>query len=302
MATVNKRVAIPQAMVINGIDAGGAMSIAIQAGHDNVIQTTPDGLQVPLKDKEVEFIRGSFVTQDWIHAIELLTGTVGTYVFYERKSGVAEATGYIKHTITNPVIHRANLRLNQRGYAALAVSFECRAADEAKGFADMWGQEDSQAAPSYVSAARGGYRVVSAAHGGSIDIYHATAFDLTLMMQLAKACNDGDVGYTAVDARLDGLRCSGSLSFEDTEISSPGGQMKSLQLLAASRGNLVLALKQSQGASNKTLTVAGVDFDSIGQNSSAESPFTGHTVNYEVSNDTALPLTLAGANKILTIA
>lgn len=69
MATVNKRVKNPQVQTINGIDAGGAMQIRIQAGFDNKAKSAPDGLAVSLQDKSVQYVRGSIVTQDWIHAV-----------------------------------------------------------------------------------------------------------------------------------------------------------------------------------------------------------------------------------------
>jgi len=259
MATVNNRVGIPQAFVINGVDAGGAMSAAIQAGYDNTVRSAPDGLQVALQDKEIQFV-GTIVTQDWIEAVNLLTGTVGTYVFYERKSGVAEETGYVKHTITNPIIHRANLNFNKGGYATVSFDFECRAADETKGIADMWTPLDDQSAPSNVSAARGGWRIVTCAHG-EVSIYHLTAFDFSLALPLVKECNDADVGYTCVDARLDGLTAGGSISFQDAEITT--AKLKCQQLITAAKASLVIAVKQSAGGANKTITIAGVDFSNV---------------------------------------
>jgi len=161
MATVNERVGVIQASVINGIDAGGTMSARIEAGYDEIIESEPDGLEVPISDRGAQFVRGTVVTQDWVKAVELLTGTVGSYCFSERQSGVAVDTGYIKHTITNPVIHNVRLDFNKGGYATAAFDFECRAADDAKTIADMWGMLDDQAAPTYVAAARGGWRVQS---------------------------------------------------------------------------------------------------------------------------------------------
>ena len=303
MATVNNRLKKPQAMVISGVDAGGLMTAAIMAGYDNVMQTAPDGLQVPLKDKEIQFVRGTVTTQDWVHAVELLTGDVGTYVFYERKSGVAEATGYVMHTITAPVIHRMTLSLNKGGYAVVTFDFECRAADETKGLADMWALTDDQAAPTYISAARGGFRIESTVHGvtpNDINIYHVTAFDFSLTLPLVRACNDADVGYTCVDAELSGLAAGGSISFQDGAIVTSA--LVCQQLLAAAAAALVITVSQSQGAADKTLTIAGVDFSNAGSNSDVSAPFTGYTANFDVANDTTTQLTLAGDNKIIAIA
>jgi len=298
MATVNKRVGLPQAIVINGVDTGGAMTARIDAGFDNIMRSGPDGLQVPVKDKEIQYVRGTIVSQDWVEAINLLIGAVGTYVFYERKSGVAEANGFIKHTITAPVIHRMSINFTKGGYATISFDFECRPADETKTIANMWAMEDGQAKPSYISAARGGFRVESAAHG-AIDIYHVTAFDFTLTLPLVRACNDGDVGYTCVDARLDGLTAGGSISFQGGEIT--GAILTCQKLIAAAAAALVIVVSQSQGAANETITINNVDFDNIGSSSDANAPFTGYTAAFDVANDPDTPLTLEGANKIITI-
>jgi len=302
MATVNKRVGLPQAVVINGVDAGGAMTAAINAGFENIMRSSPDGLQVPVKDKEIQYVRGTIVTQDWVEAINLLTGTVGTYVFYERKSGVAIDTGFIKHTITAPVIHRVTINFTKGGYATISLDFECRAADETKGIADMWALLDDQAAPSYISAARGGFRVETAVHGvdpNDVDIYHVTAFDFSLTLPLVRACNDADVAYTCVDARLSGISAGGSISFQSGEIT--GAVLTCQELIAAAAANLVIVVAQSQGAADKTITIANVDFNNVGSNSDANAPFTGYTAAFDIANDPDTPLTLEGDNKIITI-
>jgi len=299
MATVNKRVYRPQAMAINGVDAGGAMSANIQEGYDNVLRSSPDGLQVPLRDREVQFCRGTVVTQDWVEAIALLTGTLGTYVFYERKSGVAEASGYIKHTITAPVIHRINLAITKGGYATVSFDFECKPADPTKTIADMHAMTDSQNAPTYIAAARGGFRVVSAVFATTINIYHVTAFNFTIVLRLVKECNDADIGYTCVDALLDGLTANGSISFQDATITA--ATLLAQMLVTHAKGTLILTLTQGQGSAAKVVTVAGVEFDNAGQTSDANAPFTEFTANFEIANDPTTQLTLAGTNKIINI-
>lgn len=301
MVTVNKRVGIPTAFVINGVDAGGAMTAAINAGYDNIMRSSPDGLQVPVKDKEAQFVRGTIVTQSWTEAVNILTGVVGTYIFYERKSGVAEATGYVKHTIINPVISRLTVNQAKGGYMTISFDFECRAVDETKTILDMWALLDEQAAPAYVSAARGGWRVVTAVHGAE-NIYHLTSFNFSLTLPLVKACNDADVGYTCVDARLDGLMAAGSLSFQDATITAVTLELLCQKLLVAAKADLVITLKQSQGAANKVITIANVDFNNVSGNSNADAPFTGYTATFDVANDPDTPLTLEGANKIIAIA
>jgi len=303
MTTVNMRVGLPQAIKINGVDAGGVMTARIDAGFDNIMYSAPDGLEVPAKDKEIQYVRGTIVTQDWVEAINLLTGVVGTYVFYERKSGVAVATGFIQHTLTAPVIHRATINFTKGGYGTVSLDFECRAADETKTIADMWALLDSQAAPTYISAAHGGFRVVSAVHGADpndIDIYHVTAFNFALTLPLVKACNDGDVGYTCVDARLNGLTAGGSISFQGGEIT--GAILTCQELIAAAKAALVITCKQSQGAANKVITIANVDFNSVGSPSDVNTPFTEYVGNFDVANDPDTPLTLETVPKIIEIA
>lgn len=300
MATVNKRTKKIYSTVLNGIDAGGPMSCALQYGWDNVIRSSPDGLSVPVRDREIQFVRGSYTTQDWILAVSILTGTVGTFVFYERKSGVAEATGYVKHTINNPVVHSFRINISKGVYAGVTFNFECRPADETEGIAEMWVKLDAQAAPTYIAAARGGWRVKTAVHG-AISIYHTTAFSFGITMQLIKACNDGDVGYTCVDAEIDNMVCDGSITIEDSEVDGVSAALKAEELVLASAANLVVTLTQSGGAADKVITIANVEFDGGNRSQDASAVFNTETLNYEVANDPDTPLTLEGTNKIITI-
>lgn len=298
MATINKRAGQVQAFVINGIDAGGAMQADIQAGYETPLQTPPDGLQVPLYDRLTEYVRGSITSQDWVHLIELLTGTVGTYVCYERKSGVAEASGYIKHTFNKPVVNQTSISLSHRGYGVCRASFECMAADEDKGMTDMWQTADAQAAPSYITAARG-LEILTCAHGAA-SLYHITGVDLNISAQIAKASQDGDVGYTAVDVLLNGIAVGGTLRLQDRGVAT--GNLVALNMLKAAAANLVLSIKQSQGAANKTLTIANVIFTGLSDSMSAGNAYNEIGLNFVVANNTTTPLTLAGANKIITVA
>jgi len=300
MATVNNRVYHPQAMTINGIAVGGILTVAVQEGYENVMRSSPDGIGgPPIIDKECQFCRGTIVIQDWPDAISLLTGTIGTAVFYERKSGVAAATGYTEHTLTNPVIYSIALTFTKGGYATVSASFECMAASETSTIADMHAQVDSQAAPTYVPASRGGYRVESTVLG-AITVYHLTGLTFSLAMPLVKACNDEDLAYTCVDARLDAMTVNGSISFQDSEITT--AQLKAQELLLAATADLVITVTQSQGAADKVITIANVSFVNVGENSDVNADFTEYTAAFEVANDPDTPLTLAGTNKILAIA
>ncbi len=303
MTTINERVKKPLAVAINGVDAGGVMTASITAGYDNIIKTAPDGMQLPEIDREAQFCRGTIVTQDWIEALNLLIGAVTTLIFYERKDGVAAATGYIKHTITAPVIYNFSLNFTKGGYATASFAFECKAADETKTIADMWVLLDDQAAPTYISAARGGYRVETCTHstaGTEIKVYHVTGFTFSIAMNLVKACNDADVGYTCVTAELDNMAAAGSLAFQDGLIT--GAILTAQRLIAAAADDLVIVVTQGKGAADKTITIANVIFNNIGGNSDVNAPFTGYSAGFDIANDSDTPLTLEGANKIITIA
>jgi len=299
MATVNKRKKKLYAVTINGVDVGGAMSARISYGYENRIKSAPDGLALSVIDSDCQFCRGTVVTQDWVHVIDLLTGTLGTYVCWQRKSGAAAATGYIKYTITNPVIYACSFQVNQGGYITCTFSFECKAADETKGFADMLVPLDDQAAPTYLTAARGGWRVVSTTHGGSLTIYHVKALNFGITMPVAKACNDADLGYTCVDAEEENMTCSGSITFEDFTIST--ATILAQKLLAATPGDLVLRVVQSAGATSKDITIARCDFGSADENEDVNQPFNDQSLAFEINNDPGTPLTLSGDDKILTI-
>ena len=299
MATVNERRKKIYAPTINGVDAGGAMSMTLNYGYDGVYRSSPDGLGgPPLLDREIEFCRGTLITQDWIEAINLLTGAVGTYVCSERISGVAAATGYTLHTITAPVVHRMSLNYAKGQYSTISLDFECKAADETKGFAAMYAATDSQAAPTYLTAARGGYRIATAAHGAT-SIYHVMGLNLSIALPLVRECNDGDVGYTAVDAEDDNMAINGSITFQDRSVTAT--EVLGVTLAEAARGSLVLSVVQGAAGAAKTVTIAGVVFTGGGDNLDVNSPFNATTLNFDVSNDTTTILSLAGDNKILTI-
>jgi len=119
------------------------------------------------------------------------------------------------------------------------------------------------------------------------------------MLPLVRSCNDGDVGYTCVDARLNGLMATGSISFQDATIIS--NALLCLKLVTASKSTLTITVKQSQSATSKVIAIAGVDFNSVGNSSDAEAPFTEYTAAFDIANDIDTQLTLTGTNKIITI-
>ena len=187
----------------------------------------------------------------------------------------------------------------QGAFAGCTYNFECKAADETKGIADMFVPLEDQAEPTYVAAARGGHRIITAGHG-STSIYHIKQVDFRLSLAIEKACNDGDVGYTCVDVDLDGIQAGGSISFEDASVAS--SKLKAQQLLLAAPASLVLTARQAQAATSKLVTIAGVDFADTQIGGAAQRGFSAHSLKYDITNDVDTQLTLAGDNKIITIA
>jgi hypothetical protein len=294
MVTTNKRLTKPLGQIINGIDLGGPMTIAIQEGWENIMRSSPDGAQFQQVDKDCQFCRGVIISQDWVHFIGLLTGTIGTYVFYERTSGTAEATGYTKHTLTTPKIWKVDLKFNQKGFATVTAAFECMAADPTKTIVDMHARLPGQAIPTTgISSERGGWRIVSAVYG-AINAYHLTDLAFSITLLVSKACNDGDIAYTAVDVHINGMSNSGSIGLQDSSVYQ--------SLLLAEFDDLVVTVRQSGGDADKVLTIANVNFLNVGENSDVNAEYTGYTLAFEVTDDPETPLTLAGTNKILTIA
>lgn len=298
MATVNQRIFKPEATTINSVALGGAVTVRTQAGHEGIYRSAPDGLSLPVVDRDCQYVRGTVTVEDWPDAISLITGPLGTMVFYERKSGTAAGTGYVKHTVTNPVIHAIRLAITKGQFAGLSFDFECKFASEAATINDVWVMTDAQAAPTYVASARGGWRISAAVHG-SQDIYHLMSAAFNLTIPVLKACNDADVGYTAVDACPEsGMSATGALGFQDAAITST--QLLMNILLVAAAADLVITVIQSAAAASKVITIANVFFGS-GSASGGGIKYTGFDLPFEVTNDATTPLTLAGDNKIITI-
>lgn len=299
MTLINKRITFPQAATFNGIALGALSTMRIQAGHDQVVQTHPDGLQIPIADRFTQFIRGNTVVQDWSQFISLLTGTIGSFVFYERKSGVAEASGYMKHTLNNPVVHRAGITIVHRGYGSCNADFECQFADPEYTHGDVWVPTDSQAAPTYLPATRS-VEITAGTHGPT-SIYHITRFDFNIAFKLMKASHDGDFGYTAVDRIYGGIAPSGTIVFQDASITT--AKLKIQDLLNNSRAALTLTVRNAAGATAKTLTINGVHFTAPGEHAGDAQTTEPDTFSlpFVVTNDASTPLTLSGTNKIVTI-
>lgn len=289
--------------VINGVDAGGEMSILIDEGYDEVSESCPEGAEVAIVDRSGQYVRGTCVTQSVSTALGLLSGAIDKYEFFERKSGVAALAGWLKHALASPVIWDIDIRLNQGSYWTATFKFECRFATAATVISDVHVLTDAQADPGLSAELKlGGQKIVSALLG-ALAIYGVKSFGFHLGLVLAKSCVGGALGYTSVDAELGGAggRCDGSIAFQDSSVAS--AKTKATQLLAAARGSLVLTCLMSSGAANKVITVAGVMFTSQSTSMSGDrTRYAETTMNYRVSNSLGTPLTLAGTNPIITIA
>lgn len=298
MATVNKRTFLPQATVINGVSVGGTVNVEIQSGYENIHSSTPDGLVLPVEDRECQFVRGTVTVEDWPDAVGLLTGTVSSLVFYERKSGTAAATGYVKHTLLNPKVHTIRLSVNKGGWASIAFGFECQFASDIATINDVWAVTDAQAAPTYIDTARGGWRITSAKHG-AVDIYHLLSLSFDINVPILKACNDADIGYTAVDLAESGMTVGGNLGLQDAGVTS--SILAANALLAAAADSLVVTVVQGGGATSKVITIARCQFTG-GSQTGGGNTYSQFSLRFGVTNNPSAPLTLDGENKIITIA
>ena len=303
-ATVNKRSlqayhggAAVSTAVINGIAAGGLMSAQIDEGYDDIITAPHDGNNFPTTDRLTQFCRGTITSQDWITMLSVLNGTTGTYVFYEKESGVDTVT---KHTLVNPVIFSAAVSLGHRSHGSCAWSFECKAADDTTGFSvgttPFHQVDNGAAAPSAITAKGRSLEMTATTHSGNT-INHVIGLDFTLAAQLVRASQDGDVGYTAVDKIYSGTPVSGTITFQESIVSD--GDTRPQVLLADDPADLVVAVKQEQGGSNKTLTINDVMFTSLGASYDSGTGYRTHTMPFIVSPQSGVNFTSA---TVITIA
>ena len=303
MATTNNRTKKVLSPILNGITAGGTIEIALQYGWDQTIESAADGLETPLRDKSGQFLRGTFQSTDWSLIISILTGTLDELVFSVRDSGVDEATGYTEHTIVNPVVHNVSLSIRKDQHATITAAFECRFASEVATLLDVWSQSAGQSKPDTAVPAVGGHRILTTtftpASGSAINIYHVTDFNFNLALQLSRECNDGDLGYTCVDAFYDGMTVGGSLGFQDNFLATGTlGQ----RLILANAGVLVLSVKQGQGDAAKTVTINGVDWGTASHTAANNNNYNPNSLDFGIANDPDAPYTLLTAPKLITIA
>jgi len=274
---------------INGVAAGGLMSAALQFGYEDIITAPADGLSFPVVDRLTQFVRGNITCQDWIKVIDVLNGSRvepnNTYVFYELESGVATCS---KYTLLNPTIHAASFSLTHRGYGTVNWDFECMAADENDGLTDLFAVENGATLPAAALTTARSLEITAAQHAtGPTDIYHITNLSFNVAGTLVKASQDGDVGYTAVDVVWGGIPMGGSITFQD---STNSNVVKAITLLGLAEGDLTVTVKQSQGASDKTLVLKNLVFTKGNANYDNSGNYTGYTLNFILNGDETTPI------------
>ena len=276
--------------IINGTDPGGLMVASIQAGYDNIITAPSDGYTFPMSDRFTEFVRGSVTSQDWTELILMYLGTIGTYVFYEKESGTQTAPDettatYTLHTLLAPVIHTASLNLAHRGRGTFSFGFECKAADTDDGIAEEWVILAAQAKPAAATAYAPALEITAAVH--TVPFYHVLGLTLNWSGQLTRFSGDGDTGYTAVDTIWGGVPITGTITVQDS--------VTMLTILANAEADLVLTVKQAQGAAAKTLTIKNVVFTNVSSDSSADGSYTAYALDFYSNSDATTPLEMATA-------
>jgi len=278
--------------VINGVTAGGLMTASVSEGFDDIVTAPHDGYDFPETDRLTAFCRGSITCQDWIEVLNVLNGTVGTYVFYEKESGAATVTS---HTLLNPTIHQASISLAHRGRASATWAFECKAADANDTIGDLHAIVTAAEAPAATIEYSPGLEITAGTHGaGEASFYHIMGLTVNVQGNLIKASSDGDAGYTAVDVVWGGVPITGTLTIQD--------RASYQTLLTNTESNLVLTVKQCQGASDKTLTIKNVVFSGASQSANSAPGYTAYNLDFYVNGDQSSPLTLSGGSAAITLA
>lgn len=264
---------------VNGVDAGGLMTANINIGFDGIITTPHDGNAFPNTDRLTEFCRGSMVSQDWIECLNVLNGTEGSWVFYERESGAATV---VVHTLSTMVIENVSVNLQHRGYATASFNWECFAATPAtQGFVEMWARLAAQTAPAAITDTARGLEITALTHGGAT-VEQITGLSFNIGGTISKASHDGDQSYNVVERIQGGVPVSGTLTTQDLGAA--------IGLLDASglADDIVVTVKQSQAATAKTLTILDAQFTNLSTTSdTTSSGYTEYSLDF-VCNGNAL--------------
>ena len=292
MTTTNNRVLHAQNSVINGVSAGGLVTASIFEGFDSVVSSPADGLEMPTTDRFMKVVRGSMVSQDWVELLNIIQGTVGTFVFYEQESG---ATSYLKHTITEPVVHAATLDIPVKGFATCTWQFHCRPVADDDTFADMWTKLPGQAVPTAILSNRA-VNITGDCMLASTPIPHVTGVTLNINGGLAVSGNDGALTNSGVDVVWGGNAINGTLTSQDPNITQT--------LLDAALGDLIIPLTAAKGGLsphvNQTLTIKQVEFISNDNSSNAGPGYSGQSLNWVggVSGDKSITTATTNDNVI----
>ena len=274
MALTNNRrlhAVMESAANINGVTIGGFVSGTIFEGYENMVASPADGLTFPTVDRFTKVVRGTLTCQDWTEVLDVLAGTVGTYVFYQKESGAAT---YTKHTLTAPVIHSATINIPVRGMASATWSFQCRPAANTDDFSNMWTKLAAQEAPTPATSART-VNIEGGTHDGDT-INHVTGLTININGGLAVAPGDGDLTNTAVDVIWGGSPVTGNLATQDYTM----GQL----LLANGLADLAITLTSAKGVADKTLTIHNCFFLSNDASPQAGPVYDGHNMPFVVSS------------------
>lgn len=267
---------------VNGVAHGGLVSGAIQYGKDKIVRSSGDNQILEEVDVFINFVRGTITSQDWPDVISLLTGTVGTYIFYEKESGLATVT---KNTLNLPVIHRADFSLTNFSPAQITWGFECRGTLNDDVITDMWGRLKTQVAPAVELTTSRGDKITAAVHGVTA-IQHVTGLTFSLNANLVIGTpGDGDTCYVAVDL-ANPFSFSGSITTQDLDSALSLNEIGTPAALA-------VTVHQMSQAAAKTITFANVLFGSNSAN--LGQGHTGYTIGFIVNSPSATPLTLATA-------
>ncbi len=267
----------------NGQDAGGLMSANIDAGFDNIINPTHDGLIFPIPEKLIPYVRFSVQSQDVEQAIAVFNGASDDYTFYTKETGLAS---YDMQVLLFPQIHSLDINLVNNGYSSCSWSAECKPVDGTKTHKDMWASTINTEKPAFLSSNRA-VKIVSVV--GTSTITHVMGVTFSLNATLLRESMDGALGYTQIE--MENYTAGGSVTFQDTTVAT--STLLAVKLLNDAVANLTITMKDSGLAGTATYVIKNVTYTNITTNRDDSGNYVSHTANFIVSDNSGTPVTAA---------
>jgi len=265
----NQRTFQAQALVLNGVAAGGLASMSFEARF-TPLESTPDGaIGTEDVDRHSLDVNVNIQCTDVAKVNAILDAAVGNTTFSGKESG---ATTWHNYTVAGIVITGCSLDLRKGADATLGLTGKVRFATPAADLDEVILLTGAVGTPPTLTYPARLYRPNTASFDpdgapAAIAPIHVESVALALAANVISDSNDADVGMTAVD--IAGWRSlQTTLVYRDAKAVSPSHI--TAQLLAAVRGNLTVSLLGRGGAANKVLTVNNCLWTGANQREGAE--------------------------------